>query len=177
MRYFNIHKRNIGLAHVQCILSADHSWNKLTNKYEPKIIPVSKSACSCVNASPEFNVCHPEVFNTYINTQWCISQTQQTFIMFIIVSMLSKDLHLRRAWRWFYKNRNMLPNTIINIIKFSFVSLVHDCIFIYASPEVFRTAEVLRIRVFWDVTLSVWFPTFQRGMWLKYLQDLRGPKR
>jgi len=32
-----------------------------------------------------FNVCHPEVFNTYINIQWCISQTQQNFIMFIIV--------------------------------------------------------------------------------------------
>ena len=23
--------------------------------------------------------------------------------------MLSKDLYVRRAWRWFYKNRNMLP--------------------------------------------------------------------
>ena len=32
-----------------------------------------------------FNICHPEVFNTYINIQWCISQTQQNFIMFIIV--------------------------------------------------------------------------------------------
>jgi len=32
-----------------------------------------------------FNVCHPEVFNTYINTQWCISQTQQNIIMLIIV--------------------------------------------------------------------------------------------
>ena len=32
-----------------------------------------------------FNVCHPEVFNTYINIQRCISQTQQNFIMFIIV--------------------------------------------------------------------------------------------
>jgi hypothetical protein len=31
------------------------------------------------------NVRHPEVFNTYINIQWCISQTQQNFIMFIIV--------------------------------------------------------------------------------------------
>jgi len=29
--------------------------------------------------------CHPEVFNTYINIQFCVSQTQQTFIMFIIV--------------------------------------------------------------------------------------------
>ena len=33
----------------------------------------------------KFNVCHPEVFNTYINIQWCISQTQQNFIVFIIV--------------------------------------------------------------------------------------------
>ena len=32
-----------------------------------------------------FNVCHPEVFNTYINIQWCISQTQQNFIVSIIV--------------------------------------------------------------------------------------------
>ena len=32
-----------------------------------------------------FNVCHPEVFNTHINIQRCISQTQQNFIMFIIV--------------------------------------------------------------------------------------------
>ena len=31
------------------------------------------------------NVCHPEVFNTYINTQLCVSQTQHNFIMFIIV--------------------------------------------------------------------------------------------
>jgi len=32
-----------------------------------------------------FNVCHPEVFKTHINTQWCVSQTQQNSIMFIIV--------------------------------------------------------------------------------------------
>jgi len=31
-----------------------------------------------------FNVCHPEVFNTYINILWSIGQTQQNF-MFIIV--------------------------------------------------------------------------------------------
>ena len=36
-------------------------------------------------ADDKFNVCHPEVFNTYINIQWCIGQTQQNFIMFIIV--------------------------------------------------------------------------------------------
>ena len=29
-----------------------------------------------------FNVCHPEVFNTYTNIQWCISKTQRNFIMF-----------------------------------------------------------------------------------------------
>jgi len=33
----------------------------------------------------EFSVCHPEVFNKYITTQWCISQTQQNFTTFIIV--------------------------------------------------------------------------------------------
>ena len=32
-----------------------------------------------------FNVCHPEVFNTYINIQRSVNQTQQNFIMFIIV--------------------------------------------------------------------------------------------
>jgi len=31
------------------------------------------------------NVCHPQVFNTYINIQWRIGQTQQNFIMFVIV--------------------------------------------------------------------------------------------
>ena len=33
----------------------------------------------------KFNICHPEVFNTYKNIQRCISQTQHNFIMFIIV--------------------------------------------------------------------------------------------
>ena len=66
-----------------------------------------------------FNICHPEVFSTYINIQWYINQTQQNFIMFIIalgqhVSILIESSSvriciLRRAWRWFYKNRNMLP--------------------------------------------------------------------
>ena len=32
-----------------------------------------------------FNVCHPEVFNTYTDKQWYVRQTQQNFIMFIIV--------------------------------------------------------------------------------------------
>jgi len=32
-----------------------------------------------------FNVCHPAVFNTYINIQRCVSHTQQNFIMFITV--------------------------------------------------------------------------------------------
>ena len=31
------------------------------------------------------NICHPEVFNTCINIQWCINQTQQNFIIFIFV--------------------------------------------------------------------------------------------
>jgi len=35
-------------------------------------------------------------------------QTQQFYCVFFIL-LLSKDLYLRRAWRWFYKNRNMLP--------------------------------------------------------------------
>ena len=32
-----------------------------------------------------FDVYHPEVLNTHINKQRCISQTQQSFILFIIV--------------------------------------------------------------------------------------------
>ena len=28
-----------------------------------------------------FNVCHPEVFSTYINIQWRVTQTQQNFII------------------------------------------------------------------------------------------------
>jgi len=39
----------------------------------------------CISTTCEFNVCHPEVFNTYINIQRCVSQTQQDFIVFIIV--------------------------------------------------------------------------------------------
>ena len=33
----------------------------------------------------QFNVCRPEVFHTYINIQWCVSQTQQNTIVIIIV--------------------------------------------------------------------------------------------
>ena len=33
----------------------------------------------------QFNICHPEVFNTCKIIQRCVSQTQQNFIMFIIV--------------------------------------------------------------------------------------------
>jgi len=42
----------------------------------------------------------------------------------------------RRAWRWFYKNRNMLPSTIINITKFCCVWLIHHCIFMYVDTNV-----------------------------------------
>ena len=43
------------------------------------------SPCLAKKKPSKFNVFHPEMFNTYINIQWCISQTQQNFIMFIIV--------------------------------------------------------------------------------------------
>jgi len=55
-----------------------------------------------------FNVCHPEVFNTYINIQWCFNQTQQNLVMLIVVLGQNVSI-LRRDLRWFYKNRNMLP--------------------------------------------------------------------
>jgi len=91
-----------------------------------------------------FNVCHPEVFNTYINIQWCISQTQQKFIMLIIVlgqhvSILiesssgpskiqiltligPEDDSTRIEICW--------PNTIINIIKF-LLCLADTSLYIY----------------------------------------------
>ena len=47
-----------------------------------------------------FNVCHPEVFNTYINIQWCISQTQQNFIMFIIVLHHLIFIQGYSKWLW-----------------------------------------------------------------------------
>ena len=45
-----------------------------------------------------FNVCHPEVFNTYINIQWCVSQTQQHFIMFIIVLGQHVSILTESSW-------------------------------------------------------------------------------
>jgi hypothetical protein len=39
----------------------------------------------CMQNIPFLMFTIPEVFNTYINIQWCVSQTQQNFIMFIIV--------------------------------------------------------------------------------------------
>ena len=33
--------------------------------------------CSWFSLTIFFNVCHSEVYNTYINIQWCISQTQK----------------------------------------------------------------------------------------------------
>ena len=38
-----------------------------------------------ISSTSFFNICHPEGFNTYTNIKWCVSQTQQNFIMFIIV--------------------------------------------------------------------------------------------
>ena len=61
-----------------------------------------------------FNVCHPEVFNTYINIQRCISQTQQNFIMFIILLGLNKD----RQRVSILIESSSGPSTIINKIKF-----------------------------------------------------------
>ena len=60
------------------------------------IIPASRPPCKidctikhaiviCLFIFLIFNVCHPEVFNAYTNTQRCISQTQQNFIVFITV--------------------------------------------------------------------------------------------
>jgi hypothetical protein len=39
----------------------------------------------CMQNIPFLMFAIPEVFNTYINIQWCVSQTQQNFIMFVIV--------------------------------------------------------------------------------------------
>jgi len=64
-------------------------------------------------------ITHARCKSDYINIQWCISQTQQNFIMFIIVlgqhvsilieSSSDPSKNTEPYWRWFYKNRNMLP--------------------------------------------------------------------
>ena len=60
------------------------SWNASRQSWTipQKLHDMNVHVCMHVRI---FNVCHPEVFNTYINIQWCISQTQQNFTMFIIV--------------------------------------------------------------------------------------------
>ena len=75
-------------------------------------IRIEIPSCSCSQAVKKtvwyfFNVCHPKVCNTYINTRWCISQTQQNLLIEICC-----------------------PNTILNIIKFCCVWLMHHCIII-----------------------------------------------
>jgi len=59
-----------------------------------------------------FYVCHPEVFNTYINIQWCVSQTQQNF------------------YYVYYCTRA----TIINIIKV-LLCLTYTSLYIYILHE------------------------------------------
>ena len=57
-----------------------------TSSAQIAVLPFEYNCCGVYYGSFFFfNVCHPEVFNTYINIQRCISQTQQNFIMFIIV--------------------------------------------------------------------------------------------
>ena len=79
-----------------------------------------------------FNVCHPEVFNTYINIQWCISQTQQNFIMFIIVlgqhvsifiessSGLSKntDAHISSSGSILCSSLKLQFKTLIDLLRY-----------------------------------------------------------
>jgi len=85
-----------------------------------------------------FNICHPEVFNTYINIQWCISQTQQNFIMFIIalgqhVSILTESSSGRSKntdpYLALFKMRCGIPNAcIIDITIYKMhVSLCSYC--------------------------------------------------
>ena len=85
------------------------------------------------------------IYWAYINIQWCVSQTQQNFIMFIIVlgqhvSILTQsssgpskkiDPFLEGPEDDSIRIETCCPNTIINIIKFCCVWLTHHCIFIY----------------------------------------------
>ena len=49
------------------------------------IFTLSLTSVRILKLYNKFTACHPKVFNTYINIQWCVSQTQKTFIMFIII--------------------------------------------------------------------------------------------
>ena len=101
------------------------------------------------------------MFNTYINIQWHISQTQQNFILFITVlgrhvstlivilrPSYDTDPYLTYPTAHFkhcyvricilqkpeddsVRVETCCPNTIINIIKFYRVCLIHRFIFIY----------------------------------------------
>jgi len=45
-----------------------------------------------------FNVYHPEMLNTHINIPLCVSQTQQNFIMFIIVLGQHVSILTESSW-------------------------------------------------------------------------------
>ena len=53
-----------------------HCGNFYSYLYRFLLLPTSDIRRNKGGASYKFKLCHPEVFNTYINIQWCISQTQ-----------------------------------------------------------------------------------------------------
>ena len=65
-----------------------------------------------------FNVCHPEVFNKCVNIQCRISQTQQNFIMFIIVLGRHVSILIEGPEDDSVRIETCCTNTIINIMKF-----------------------------------------------------------
>jgi len=149
----------------------------------------------------------PQCLNTYINIQWCISQTQQNFIMFItvlgkyisILIELSSGPSKIQILTYSHRQQNFImfnivlgqhvsiliesssgsvflegseddcirietccPNTIINIIKFCCVWLIHHCIFIYIFLNLWsfcghfeKTKETMNSWFYMKLTLPV----------------------
>ena len=133
-----------------------------------------------------FNVYHPEVFNTYINIQWCISQKQQNFIKFIIVLGQHASILIKSSGPSKIQNLTVLegpegnsirietrcPNTIINIIKFCCVWLIHHCMFI--SDQCWVWTADITIRTAWSNTSQreVTVERGWRGKWHSLVKQM-----
>ena len=65
----------------ESVISKPQQWGRveLLSSHEKKNI------WRKVPPSFSFNVCHPEVFDTYINIQRCVSQTQKKTLFFLLL--------------------------------------------------------------------------------------------
>ena len=102
-------------------------------------------SCGVVTKSGSLNLLAPSgplqaCNGTALPLQWCVSQTQQNFIMFNYCNRATCFDSYRIILRPFFlegsaddsvRIETCRPNTIINIIKFCSVWLTHHCIFIY----------------------------------------------